>query len=69
MTATQLIAQGITGKQLRDALRREHPTWSNAQIHTVAKRMGDNAGLTASAHPRRVELELRRVAKDMGLTW
>lgn len=35
----RLAANGGTPKQIRDALRRENPTWGNPQVHTVQRRM------------------------------
>ena len=46
-TAKDLAARGADPKDVRDALRRENPTWNDRRIHTVEKQMtkgGSNGG-------------------------
>jgi hypothetical protein len=49
MTAKQMAAAGVTGKQLRDQLRKENPHFTNAQTHLVSRKMEAQAAADKNA--------------------
>lgn len=51
-TAKDLAAGGATGKEVRDALRKENPGWSDRQVHTVYGHMAKAAGGSSSGGGR-----------------
>lgn len=48
-TAKELAAKGADAKEVRDALRRENPTWNDRRIHTVEKQMTQGSAGKASS--------------------
>lgn len=56
-TAAELAKEGAPDKEVRDALRRENPTWKDAQVHTVQGRMSaqpSGKGTKASSKGKKV---------------
>lgn len=47
-TAKDLADSGADGKEVRDALRKENPGWSDRQVHTVYGRMAKGSGSSGS---------------------